>query len=75
VAGASLPPPPVPAQHLPVLVRLVHAAPLRLRGPVTGVIYDFTPAQPVQSVDPGDAPAMLRDGLFAVVAVGDVPIS
>jgi hypothetical protein len=59
----------------PVLVRLVHGAPLRLRGPATGAIYDFTPAQPLQSVDSDDAPALLRDGLLAVVVEGERPVA
>jgi hypothetical protein len=51
----------------------VHGAPLRLRGPATGAIYDFTPQQPVRSVDSDDAPALLRDGLLVVVVEGERP--
>jgi hypothetical protein len=35
-----------------------------VRGPLTQRAYVFTPARPVQTVDPRDAPALLRTGLF-----------
>jgi hypothetical protein len=34
---------------------------------MTGRRYAFTPAEPVQDVDPADLPVLLRTGLFVVV--------
>jgi hypothetical protein len=38
--------------------------PVRVRGPVTGRIYEFSAAQPVQVVDARDADGLLRTRLF-----------
>jgi len=65
-SGPAHAPPPL-APRPEVLVELVHRAPLRVRGPASGRIYAFTLAEPVQTVDATDAPALLRDGLFRAV--------
>jgi hypothetical protein len=46
-------------------VRLEHpgSTTLTLRGTATGRVYVFRPAEPVQAVASGDAPALLRSGL------------
>jgi hypothetical protein len=35
-----------------------------VRGPATGWVYRFSPAEPVQAVDGRDLPAMLKSPLF-----------
>jgi len=39
-------------------------APFHLRGAYTGRSYQFSPLQPVQSVDPRDAPSLLKSEHF-----------
>lgn len=50
----------------PVEVHLVYLAnsAIRVRGAGTRRIYDFSSTDPVQRVDPQDADALLRTGLF-----------
>jgi hypothetical protein len=42
-------------------------APLQIRGPVTGQLYQFSSGSPVQAVDGRDAVSMLRTRLFRQV--------
>ena len=46
----------------PVMLRYTDALAIRVRGPVTGRLYDFSAAQPLQPVDPADAPGLTRTG-------------
>lgn len=45
-------------------LRYVGSAPLRVPGPVTGRLYEFSSARPVQAVDQRDATSLLRTRLF-----------
>jgi len=47
-----------------VVLRYQGAPAIRVRGPVTGRLYDFSAAQPTQAVDPADAPALTRTGIL-----------
>ena len=38
--------------------------PMRVRGTATGSVYQFSPVQPVQAVDPRDAQVLLASRLF-----------
>jgi len=67
---------PVPSAHTTAAASLGHAQQkLRYRersrivvlGPATGRHYEFSAAQPVQSVDPRDTLALLRTGFFEPV--------
>jgi hypothetical protein len=40
---------------------------VRVRGPVSGRVYTFTPSRRVQQVDPADLPVLLRSRLFRPV--------
>jgi hypothetical protein len=46
-------------------VRYVRGGHVLVRGPQTGWQYEFSPAGPVQSVDPRDAESLVSTGLFA----------
>lgn len=46
------------------LVEYVRQSSTRVRGPATGRVYTFTPAQRVQEVDVADLPYLLRSRLF-----------
>ena len=48
----------------PLAIRYLDSTPVRVRGLVTGVAYEFSPAQPVQPVDARDAAALLNTRLF-----------
>lgn len=48
----------------PVLLEFTGDAPVRVLGPTSLKRYNFSPEQRVQSVDPLDARAILRTGLF-----------
>ena len=37
---------------------------MRVRGPVSGRAYDFSPSQPTQAVDARDAAVLTRNSLF-----------
>ena len=39
---------------------------LNVSGPVTGIIYRFTPAQPVQQVDARDGQLLLASKIFRI---------
>ena len=41
---------------------------IAVSGTVTRRLYRFTPAQPVQQVDPGDAVYLLASGLFGIAS-------
>jgi hypothetical protein len=45
-------------------VRYLENSPIRVRGPVSGVGYEFSGARPVQHVDPRDAPSLLKTRFF-----------
>jgi hypothetical protein len=45
-------------------LRYVKTAPLRVRGAITGRLYEFSSARSVQTVNAADGPALLRSGLF-----------
>jgi hypothetical protein len=47
-----------------VQLRYRERAAVRVRGPVTGRSYEFSPARPVHAVDARDVDAMLRTRLF-----------
>lgn len=47
-----------------VTLRYVERAPIQMRGPVTGLQYEFSISHPIQTVDPRDAAALLRTRLF-----------
>ena len=62
-------PPARPAVQAPApgeAARLEHVGrtSVRVRGPVSGRVYTFTPAHRVQQVDAADAPLLLRSRLF-----------
>ena len=45
-------------------LRYLGSAPLRVPGPVTGRLYEFSGARPMQAVDRRDATSLLRTRLF-----------
>jgi len=47
-----------------VTLHYTKASEIRVRGPVTGRLYDFAGTPPAQAVDPRDAGALTRSGLF-----------
>jgi len=53
-----------PAGGPSVSLRYLKAAPLQMRGPVTGWKYEFSSSHPVQAVDPRDAAVLLRTRFF-----------
>jgi uncharacterized membrane protein len=65
---ASRPPPPAaaPARPTQAAVGLAYArdAPIQVRGPITGRAYAFAGAGETREVEPRDAAALLRTGLF-----------
>jgi len=48
-------------------VRFLGAAAMTVRGPVSGLAYTFSPAQPVRNIDGRDAAALLRSKLFRAI--------
>lgn len=65
VAGVTGSEPPVPSTiRTDVRLEQVGRRALRVRGPITGRSYLFTPAEPVHAVSSADAPTLLRSGLF-----------
>jgi len=52
------------AAGVPVFVRYTESQSVVVRGPVTGRGYAFSAADPVQSVDPRDAGALLQARFF-----------
>lgn len=57
-------PPLVDGGMATIPLRYLANAPLRLRGPVTARVYEFSTGQQVQAVAAADAPAMLASRLF-----------
>ena len=47
-----------------VMVRYLESSPIRVHGPVTGRLYEFSGQQPVQSVERRDADALTRTRVF-----------
>jgi hypothetical protein len=47
-----------------VALHYIESAALRVRGPVTGRLYDFSESHPVQAVDIRDAAVFLRNNSF-----------
>ncbi len=47
------------------LLRYLETRPILVRGPSTGQHYSFSEAQPTRAVDPRDADALVRTGLFS----------
>jgi hypothetical protein len=50
--------------YLSVRLRYLESSPILVRGPETGRQYQFSATEPLQTVDPRDAPALLRTGFF-----------
>lgn len=48
----------------PVSIRYLESTPIRVRGPVTGLQYEFSRARSVQMIDVRDAPALLQSRFF-----------
>lgn len=64
-SGADLSAPPeLPAQRPSVAIRYVSVSPIRVRGLGSGRSYVFSATEPVQVVDPRDAPALLSTRFF-----------
>jgi hypothetical protein len=57
-------PTPVSAPQFSIGVRYVETLPIRVRGLVSGVSYEFSGAAPVQQVDARDAPPLLNTRFF-----------
>jgi hypothetical protein len=47
-----------------VMVRYLETSPIRVHGPVTGRLYEFSGQQPLQVVERGDADALTRTRFF-----------
>jgi hypothetical protein len=47
-----------------VRVRFLENSPIRVRGPVSGLTYEFSGSHPVQQVDHRDAPSLLKTRFF-----------
>jgi|HubBroStandDraft_4_1064222.scaffolds.fasta_scaffold168199_2 hypothetical protein len=61
-----MPAPSIPARGPAnsMLLRYKDNSAIRVRGPVTGRLYDFSIVEPTQPVDPGDAAILTRSGVF-----------
>ncbi len=57
-------PPAAPVAHQTVNLHYLKNWPARVRGQVTGAVYEFSRSQPVRAVDPRDAAALLRTRFF-----------
>ncbi|HWK89506.1 MAG TPA: hypothetical protein VNP72_05905 [Longimicrobium sp.] len=53
-----------PAPEHAVRLRFTQSSAMRVRGPATGLTYDFTAAAPVQPVDGRDAEVLMGTGYF-----------
>jgi hypothetical protein len=63
----STPPQPettVSTPHAPTSVRYLENPPIRVRGLVSGMSYEFSGSRPVQQVDSRDAPSLLNTRFF-----------
>ncbi len=59
------PPVPAPGRSTAVSLRYLGVGSRRIIGPVTGLAYDVSAAQPVLAMEPRDAAVLLRQGVFA----------
>ncbi len=50
--------------HSSIGVRYLENSPIRVRGLVSGMSYEFSSSRPVQSVDPRDASSLLNTRFF-----------
>jgi hypothetical protein len=62
--GAAAARGPAAAAFPAVEIAYTEAAPVRVRGPVTGRAYSFSRAEPVQPVDARDAAVLIRNRAF-----------
>jgi len=60
----SQPPAPISTQHSSISVRYLENSPIRVRGPVSGMGYEFSGSRPVQAVDARDASSLLSTRFF-----------
>lgn len=51
-------------QHHSISVRYLERSPIRVRGPVSGMSYEFSGSSPVQQVDARDASSLLNTRFF-----------
>jgi hypothetical protein len=57
-------PTPISSQHSSISVRYLENSPIRVRGPVSGMDYEFSGAHAVQLVDARDAQSLLNTRFF-----------
>ncbi|MFZ1007156.1 MAG: hypothetical protein WAN65_09980 [Candidatus Sulfotelmatobacter sp.] len=57
-------PPPIAPQHSPVNLRYLKTSPVRVRGLITGNLYEFPGPNTVQTIDPRDVSGLVYTGLF-----------
>jgi len=57
-------PAPVAPPYAQVSIRYTESSSIRLRGPVTGLQYEFSGIHPVQPIDVRDAPSLLQSRFF-----------
>jgi len=62
--GATTAPISARGSSLSVTLRYMESSAIRVTGPVTGRLYIFSAAQSAQAVDPRDAAALMRSGMF-----------
>ena len=55
---------PVSTQQSSISVRYVETSPIRVRGLVSGIRYEFSRAVPTQQIDARDAPSLLNTRFF-----------
>jgi hypothetical protein len=55
---------PISAPRSSVSVRYLETSPIRVQGPVSGMLYEFSGARPVQLVDVRDASPLLNARFF-----------
>jgi hypothetical protein len=58
------PPAPISASHSSINIRYLEKSPIRVRGLVTGLHYDFSDLHPIQAVDARDAASLLNTRFF-----------
>ena len=65
-APIARPEPPAPSAppHSPVNLRYLKTSPVRVRGLITGNLYEFRGPNAVQAIDPRDVPSLVYTGLF-----------
>jgi hypothetical protein len=57
-------PDPISKSHSSVSIRYLENSPIRVRGPVSGIGYEFSGSRPVQAVDARDASSLLNTRFF-----------